>query len=85
MLKNLDYGARLTAIDITTLRTRRDRGDLIQMFIFTTEVGNHVFFSMSISTSMIKLKKKNISISMIMIITILKIFEYDYEYTLSTK
>jgi hypothetical protein len=36
-LRNLDYSARLTAIGITTLKTRRDRGDLIQMFKFTNK------------------------------------------------
>jgi hypothetical protein len=36
-LRNLDYSARLTAIDITTLKTRRDRGDLFQMLKFTSK------------------------------------------------
>ena len=35
-LKNLDYSARLTAIGITSLKRRRDRGDLIQMFKITS-------------------------------------------------
>ena len=35
-LKNLDYSVRLTAIGITSLKRRRDRGDLIQMFKITS-------------------------------------------------